>query len=100
MRDISSSYGFAGRALPWLLTLLVISAAYLYTLPQANVFYAVIVLLHALTGVVTAILLVPAIFRFVKNGSFLARTGWTLVAEGVVLGGILIEIATTRAELR
>src|SRR6202795_1771886 len=100
MRDNSSSYGFAGRALPWLLTFLVISAVYLYTLPQANVFYAGIVLLHALTGVLTAILLVPAIFRFVRNGSFLARTGWTLVAAGAVLGVILIKIGTPRSEWR
>src|SRR6202166_1063112 len=100
MRDNSSSYGFAGRALPWLLTFLVISAVYLYTLPQANVFYAGIVLLHALTGVLTAILLVPAIFRFLRNGSFLARTGWTLVAAGAVLGLILIKIGTPRSEWR
>src|SRR6202795_3271164 len=100
MRDNSSSYGFWGRALPWLLTFLVISAVYLYTLPQANVFYAGIVLLHALTGVLTAILLVPAIFRFLRNGSFLARTGWTLVAAGAVLGLILIKIGTPRSEWR
>ena len=86
--------------MPWLVTFLLMSAAYLYTLPQANVFYAVIVLLHALSGVVTAILLVPAIFRLVRNGSLPARAGWTLVSTGAVLGVILIRIGTPRSEWR
>ncbi|HZZ16744.1 MAG TPA: hypothetical protein VFE08_12355, partial [Candidatus Sulfotelmatobacter sp.] len=62
MPDNSSTDGFIGRSLPWLLTLLVISAAYLYAFPQANIFYAAIVLLHALAGVFTAILLIRALY--------------------------------------
>jgi Flp pilus assembly protein TadD len=91
---------FGGRGLPWLLTLLVISAAYLYTFPQANIFYAVVVLLHALTGIVAAILVIPAIFRLARSGSFLARLGWALIAAGAVLGIILIKTGTPRAEWR
>ncbi|MFZ1049827.1 MAG: hypothetical protein WAN41_04005, partial [Candidatus Sulfotelmatobacter sp.] len=78
--------------------MLVISAAYLYTFPQPNIFYAVVVLLHALAGVIAAILLIPALFRLLRNGSFIARTGWLLIAAGAVLGLILIKTGTPRTE--
>ena len=54
MRENAPSEGFVRRALSWLLPFLVVSAAYLYTFPQPNIFYAGVVLLHALAGVVTA----------------------------------------------
>ena len=46
---------------PWLQGLvffLVASAIYLYAFPQANVFYAAIVLLHAAAGVVATLIVV------------------------------------------
>jgi len=98
MRENLRSGGFAGRALSWLLPFLVISAAYLYTFPQPNIFYAGVVLLHALGGVLTAILLIPAIFRVMRDGSFVVRAGWLLVAAGAVLGIILIKTGTPRTE--
>jgi Flp pilus assembly protein TadD len=98
MRDSSSLDAFARRTLPWLLTFLVVSAAYLYTFPQANIFYAAVVLLHALTGIVTAILLIPALLRLLRDGSFLARTGWVLIAGGALLGLVLIKTGTPRTE--
>ena len=100
MQDNLSFSGFGGRALPWLLAFLVLSAAYLYTFPQANIVYAAVVLLHALTGVIAAILLVPALFRILRSGSFLARAGWVLIAAGAVLGLILIKTGTPRTEWR
>ncbi len=87
-----------GRTLSWLLPFLVISAAYLYAFPQPNIFYAVVVLLHALAGVITAILLIPALIRLLRGGSFLARAGWSLVSAGAILGIILIKTGTPRAE--
>ncbi len=87
-----------GRVLSWLLPFLVISAAYLYAFPQPNIFYAVVVLLHALAGVVAAILLIPLLIRFMRDGSFLARAGWLLVATGAILGIVLIRTGTARAE--
>jgi Flp pilus assembly protein TadD len=98
MRENSLSPSFVGRALSWLVPFLVISAAYLYAFPQANVFYAGVVLLHALAGGIAAILLVPALFRLLQNGSFLARAGWLLIAAGAVLGIILIKTGTPRSE--
>src|ERR1022692_1675418 len=98
MRENLAPQSFVGRALSWLLPFLVVSAAYLYTFPQANVFYAGVVLLHALAGVIAAILLVPALFRLLRNGSFLARAGWLLIAAGTILGIILIKTGTPRTE--
>ena len=100
MRENSPSQPFAGRALPWLLPLLVITAAYLYTFPQPNTFYAVVVLLHALGGVVAAILVVPILLRVLRSGSWFTRAGWTLIATGAILGLILIKTGTLRTEWR
>jgi hypothetical protein len=61
-------------------------------------FYAGVVLLHALAGVVTAILLIPAMIRLLREGNFLARAGWLLVSAGAVLGIILIKTGTPRTE--
>ncbi|MGA8212487.1 MAG: tetratricopeptide repeat protein [Candidatus Sulfotelmatobacter sp.] len=98
MRETAPPQGLVRRALSWLLPFLVISAAYLYTFPQPNIFYAAVVLLHALAGVVTAILLIPALIRLLRDGSFLARAGWLLVAAGAVLGIILVKTGTPRTE--
>ncbi|MGC1976991.1 MAG: tetratricopeptide repeat protein [Candidatus Sulfotelmatobacter sp.] len=87
-----------GRTLSWLLPFLVISAAYLYAFPQPNIFYAVVVLLHALAGAIASILLIPMSIRLLRTGNFLARAGWLLVAAGAVLGIILIKTGTPRAE--
>ena len=98
MRENSPSHGLAGRALSWLLPFLVISAAYLYTFPQPNIFYASVVLLHALGGVVVTILLIPLLFRRLSNKSFVARAGWLLVAAGATLGLVVIKTGTPRTE--
>ncbi|HWJ47337.1 MAG TPA: hypothetical protein VNS62_06780, partial [Candidatus Udaeobacter sp.] len=86
------------RILFWLLAFLAISAAYLYTFPQANIFYAVVVLLHAAGGVLAAIFLVPMLFRLLRSGTIAARAGWLLIAAGTVVGLILIKTGTPRTE--
>jgi hypothetical protein len=98
MRENSRFEIFAVRALPGLLVLLIVSAAYLYTFPQPNIFYAGVVLLHALGGVLTAILLIPALLRLLRNRSLVAGAGWLLVTAGAVLGLILIRTGTPRTE--
>src|SRR5580658_3291031 len=98
MGQNSSSKAPVGRVLSWLLPFLVVSAAYLYAFPQPNIFYAVVVLLHALAGVIAAILIIPLLVRLMRDGSFLARAGWLLVAAGATLGIILIKTGTARAE--
>jgi len=88
----------SNRALLWLIPFLVISAAYLYAFPQANIFYAGVVLMHALAGVITAIVLIPSLFRLLRNGSLLARAGWLFIAGSAILGLILIKTGTPRSE--
>jgi Tfp pilus assembly protein PilF len=98
MQENSQSESFAGRVLLWLLVFLAVSAAYLYTFPQPNLFYAGVVLLHAVGGSLAAILLVPFLLRRLRSGSFSARAGWLLIATGAVLGLILLKTGTPRAE--
>src|SRR3989442_768125 len=99
MPEISSSgVSASSRAFSALLVFLVVSATYLYTFPQPNIFYAVIVLLHATTGVVAAVMLAIFFFRLLRNGSFAARVGWVLLAAGAVIGIVLIKTGTPRVE--
>jgi hypothetical protein len=87
------------RALPWLLTFLFLSAIYLYAFPQANVFYAGVVLCHVLAGVVASVYLFVFLFRFLRQASVIARLGWILIAASAVVGLVLIKLGTSRAEL-
>src|SRR5437762_811450 len=99
MPEISSSgVSASSRAFSALLVFLVVSATYLYTFPQPNIFYAVIVLLHATTGVVAAVMLAIFFFRLLRNGSFAARAGWVLLAAGAAIGIVLIKTGTPRVE--
>src|SRR5258708_16627223 len=84
---MSPTRSSVNRALSQLIGFLVVSAIYLYAFPQANVFYAGVVLLHAVTGVVASVLLlfwlarswrrgeplVPAALFFLFPGPFPAR---------------------------
>jgi Flp pilus assembly protein TadD len=98
MSGRSPSRGSLSRAFPWLLVFLFVSAIYLYTFPQPNVFYAAVVLLHALAGVIATLLLVVFLFRLLRNGSIASRLGWALVGAGAVVGLILIKTGTPRVE--
>ena len=86
------------RALPWLLVFLFVSAIYLYAFPQANVLYAGVVLMHALVGLITTIYLLILLFRLLRDGSWMARLGWLLIAGAAALGIVLIKAGTSRPE--
>ncbi len=90
--------GIVGRTLSCLVVFLAISAGYLYAFPQPNIPYAGVVLLHAAAGLLAAILLIPALLRLLREGSFSARAGWVLIAAGAILGLILIKTGTPRSE--
>jgi Flp pilus assembly protein TadD len=87
----------SGQILSWLVVFLAVSAGYLYTFPQPNIFYAVIVALHAAGGVLATILLIPTLFRLLRNGSVAAKAGWSLIAAGALLGIVLIKTGTPRS---
>src|SRR5579863_3450020 len=98
MEKTPTSREFVGRALTWLFCFLAVSAAYLYTFSQPNIFYSGVGLLHALSGALAAILLVAVLFRLLRTGTFASRAGWLLIAVGAVLGLILIKTGTARTE--
>jgi tetratricopeptide (TPR) repeat protein len=85
------------RLLYWLLAFLAVSAVYLYAFPQPNVLYAVIVLLHAIGGLLATILVAATLLRRLRTGTFAARAGWLLISAGAVLGVILIKTGTPRS---
>jgi len=87
-----------GRLLPGLILFLVFSAAYLYTFPQPNVFYAAVVLLHAVAGVIATVMLVLCGARLLRGASFVSRVGWLLIFGGAALGIVLIKTGTPRSE--
>jgi Flp pilus assembly protein TadD len=86
------------RVVSGLLIFLFTSAAYLYSFPQSNIFYAVVVLLHVVAGVVTALLLAAFLFRVLRDGSVASRLGWVLLASGATVGLVLIKTGTPRVE--
>jgi Flp pilus assembly protein TadD len=77
---------------------LAFSAAYLYAFPQPNVFYAVIVLVHAIVGVIAAVLLARGLYGLHRQKNKLACVGWILVSVGAVAGLVLIKTGAVRSE--
>jgi len=89
--------GFASRILPGLIAFLFTSAVYLYTFPQPSVYYAAIVLLHTVAGIVVAVPLAVFLLRLLRDGSVVSRVGWVLLASGAVVGLFLIKTGTPPA---
>jgi len=87
-----------GKIFRLLLVFLFLSAGYLYAFPQANVFYALIVLLHAGAGVVAALWLVVWLYRVLRRERLTTSIGWLLLTAGAVLGLVLIYTGTPRIE--
>ena len=86
------------RSLAFGLIFSFLSAIYLYTFPQPTIFYAAIVLLHAVVGAITAVLLAGVFYRFLRSEGFASRLGWLLVAGGALVGLVLIKTGTPRTE--
>jgi Flp pilus assembly protein TadD len=89
---------FGRRLLAPLLIFLFVSAVYLYAFPQPNIFYACVVLLHTFAGVVITIYLLAFLLRVLRNGSWMARTGWMLTLGSGILGVVLIKLGTLRSD--
>ena len=83
-----------------LVFVLVVTAVYLYPFPQANIVYPAIVLLHVFVGVVATILLVALLWRLLKEGNLVGKTGWLLLATGAVLGLVLLRTGTPHSEYK
>src|SRR5947209_9533187 len=97
------------RALLWLMIFLFVSAIYLYAFPQANVFYAGVVLLHAFAGLIATVYLVIFLFRLIvfrqtaakpREGFWMIRLGWILIAISATLGVALLKVGALRADYK
>lgn len=86
------------RIVTILLSILFVTASYLYVWPAANVAYFAAVILHLLSGIALLILLVFAMRGILRSGSTTSRIGWILIAIGGVLGAVLIKTGTRRDE--
>src|ERR1700692_4232043 len=86
------------RVLRVLSAFLVVSAIYLYAFPQANVLYAGVVLLHAVAGVVAAVLLLLWLVRSWRQGGPLVRAGIAFLFLGALPGLVLIYTGALRSE--
>ncbi len=98
---MSSAGNSVGRVLSLLIGFLVVSAIYLYAFPQTNIFYAGVVLLHALAGVVASVSLLLWLVRslFSRRGETLVRIGMVFLFLGAIPGLALIYTGALRAEL-
>jgi Tfp pilus assembly protein PilF len=95
---MSSDKRPTNRILSLLIAFLVVSAVYLYTFPQANVFYAGVLLLHAGIGVVVAIWLLFWLARSWRQGGLLLRVGMIFLFLGAIPGFVLFYTGALRTE--
>jgi tetratricopeptide (TPR) repeat protein len=95
---MSSAGNSVGRILSPLIGFLVVSAIYLYAFPQANVFYAGVVLLHAVAGVVASVWLLLWLVRSWRQGELLVRIGFAILFLGAIPGLALIYTGALRTE--
>jgi Flp pilus assembly protein TadD len=94
----SNLNSLGAKVLFGLVLFLAVSAAYLYGFPQANVEYAVVVLLHAIGGVLATVWVLAMLRRLMRDGSWIFAAGWILFLAGAGLGLWLIHTGTLRAE--
>jgi tetratricopeptide (TPR) repeat protein len=99
---MSSAGNSVGRVLSILIGFLAVSAIYLYTFPQTNIFYAGVVLLHAVGGVVASVWLLLWLVRslFLRQGEPLVRGGMLFLFLGAIPGLALIYTGALSTERR
>jgi hypothetical protein len=76
-----------------LLIVLVLTAAYVYAWPAANVPYFGAIILHLLAGVAFLALLIFTLRSILREGPTASRVGWLLLVLGGILGALLIYTA-------
>ena len=81
-----------------LVAFLTASAVYLYGFPQPNVWYAGVVLLHAVSGILATLFAVAMFRRVVREGNWVSAGGWLLFLTGAAIGLWLIHTGTLRSE--
>jgi tetratricopeptide (TPR) repeat protein len=81
-----------------LLIVLVVTAAYVFAWPSANVPYFGAIILHLLAGLAFLLLLIFTLRPILREGVTASRLGWVLLALGGILGAVLIYTGTLRAD--
>ncbi len=81
-----------------LLFALVLTAAYVFAWPSANVPYFGAIILHLLAGIAFLVLLIFTLRPMLRQGPIASRIGWVLLAVGGILGAILIYTGTRRVD--
>jgi tetratricopeptide (TPR) repeat protein len=76
---------------------LFVSAVYLYIFPAPTIFYAAIVLLHAILGVVVAIALIGVFWKRFRRWGAGEKIAWILFASGAAVGLVLLYTGTPRS---
>jgi tetratricopeptide (TPR) repeat protein len=84
----------SGKFLTGIVAFLALSAVYLFAFPQPNIFYAAIVLLHLLAGIVGAVVVIPVLRKSVRAGVNATALAWILFAAGAIVGMVLIFTGT------
>src|SRR5580765_6149185 len=95
-----SNLSTSQKLLRALIFVLLLTAAYLYPFPQANILYPAVVLLHVFGGVVATALLVRLLWPLLRQGNFVSKAGWLLLAVGAVLGLVLMRTGTPHSEFK
>jgi hypothetical protein len=95
-----SKLSTAQKLLRSLMFVLLLSAAYLYPFPQANVVYPAVVLLHVFVGIAAAVLLIALLLPLLRQGNWIWKAGWLLLAVGTVPGLVLIRTGTPHSEFK
>src|ERR1035437_5397917 len=102
-RSVMSSAGNSvGSVLSILIGFLAVSAIYRDAVPQANIFYAGVVFLHAVAGVVASVWLLLWLVRslFLRQGEPLVRGGMLFLFLGAIPGLALIYTGALSTERR
>ena len=95
---MTSQRSTSQRIFSSLLGFLFISAVYLFTFPQPNVLYAVIVFLHVVTGIAVSAWLATRLIHILRTATWPTKIAWLLLTAGAVIGIILIKTGTLRTE--
>ncbi|HEV2732175.1 MAG TPA: multiheme c-type cytochrome, partial [Terriglobales bacterium] len=91
---------FTRKLLFRLMLVLLVSAAYLYPFPQANLLYPAGVAIHVLAGILATALLGLLLWPLVREGNIIWKAGWLLLAAGAALGVLLVFKGTPHSEYR
>ncbi|HYU45473.1 MAG TPA: tetratricopeptide repeat protein [Terriglobales bacterium] len=91
---------FTRKLLCGLMLVLLVSAAYLYPFPQANLLYPAGVVIHVLGGILATALLALLLWRLLTEGNSIWKAGWMLIAAGAALGVVLMFKGTPHSEYR